>query len=113
MSKRDTAKSASTYRGEVPFYFEVVDGRARKIDLAESHSDGRGQLQVWLTLAIINGRIRCIGVDVRSYKKPLGETPEQPVPEPFPWRDGFAEIGSALWRSIPIGDLIEQAIAQR
>jgi hypothetical protein len=107
-------KPTNPYRGEVVFYFEVVDGRAREIDLAESHVEHRGQLQVWLTLASINNRLRCVGVDVRSYVKPLGETPEQRVaPEPFPWRDGFTEIGSAVWRSIPIGALIERAIAER
>jgi hypothetical protein len=114
MSKRNGTKPTSPYRGEVVFYFEVVDGRAREIDLAESHVEGKGDLQVWLTLAVINNRLRCVGADIRSYKKPLGETPADRVaPKPFPWRDGFTEISSAVWRSIPIGDLIERAIAER
>jgi hypothetical protein len=109
MPKHSSAqtKPTSAYRGEVVFHFEVVDGRAREVD-------NRGDLQVWLTLAIMNSRMRCVGVDVRSYIKPLGETAEERVaPKPLPERDGFTEIGSALWRSIPIGDLIERAITQR
>jgi hypothetical protein len=31
--------------------------------------------------------------------------------KPLPPSDRFTEIGSALWRSIPIGDLIERSIA--
>lgn len=102
------------YRGEVVFYFEVVDGRAREVSEGDFYVEGRGQLQVWLTLAAINNRLRCVGVDIRSYEKPLEETlDDRFAPKPFPRRDSFTEIGSAVWRSIPIGDLIERAIAKR
>jgi hypothetical protein len=63
-----------------------------------------------VVLAGIENRTRCVGIEVRSYDR-TGDEHEKI--KPFEHRDGFAEISSALWRSIPIGDLIERSIAFR
>jgi hypothetical protein len=94
----------------VEFFFEVVGGRAREINRRTTKMRERHQFQVRVTLASIDGRTRCVGVEIRSYEK---TDTEHGVIEPFEHRDGFTEIGSALWRSIPIGDLIERAIAEK
>jgi hypothetical protein len=106
--KHAPEKPPTDYRGEVEFYFEVVGGRAREINIRNAKMRDRYKFQVRVTLASVDGRTRCVGVEIRSY-----ERIEQGVIEPFGHRDGFAEIGSSLWRSIPIGDLIERAIAKR
>jgi hypothetical protein len=106
----------SDYRGESVFYFELVDGRAREVTEADFLAHGKGDLQVWLQLATINGRTRCIGVDIRGYDRPPlpeADTPWQAGIKPHAGRERFAEIGSAVLRSIPIGDLIERAITGR
>jgi hypothetical protein len=100
----------SPFRGEQVFFFEVVDGRAREISQRDFFVKRRGQLQVWLQLASVNGRMRCVGVDIRGYQ----QTDTEPGGiKPFPHRVDFAEISSSIWRSIPIGDLIQRAITGR
>jgi hypothetical protein len=106
--ERAPEKPTSDYRGDVEFFFEVVGGRAREINRRSAKMRDRHQLQVRITLASIDGRTRCVGVEIRSYER---TDTDHGVIKPFEHRDGFTEIGSALWRSIPIGDLIERAIA--
>ena len=64
-------------------------------------------------LGKIDGRIRCIGVELRSYESIDPTESALMGVKPFDHRDSFAEISSALWRSMPIGDLIERAIANQ
>jgi hypothetical protein len=90
----------SGVQAEVNWPFVVHDGRAREI-----HGSKRlAQFYVCVMLAFIENRMRCVGVEVRSYER-TGNGAFKPL-----HRD-FTEIGSALWRSIPIGDLIERSIA--
>jgi hypothetical protein len=100
-------------RGVETFHFEVVGGRAREVEWHRAKARNRYQFAVQILLGNINGRIRCIGVELRSYES---IDPTESVwmgIKPFDHRDGFTEINSALWRSIPIGDLIERAIANQ
>jgi hypothetical protein len=97
------------YRGNAGFLFELVGGRAKEIKTSRgiSKKQDRIQFEVWLTFGSIDGRTRCVGIEIRSYDR---IDHERRVIEPFEGRDGLAEIGAALWRSIPIGELIERGI---
>jgi hypothetical protein len=99
-------------RGRARFLFEVADGRAREVEarFRKSKQD-RYQFEVEIMLANIDGWIRCVGVEIRSYESIDPTLSTWLGIKPFDHRDGFAEINSTLWRSIPIGDLIERAIA--
>jgi hypothetical protein len=89
------------WRSEVPWPFIVVGGRAK-----ENRGGNRvTQFEVCVMLASIENRMRCIGVEVRSYRRTDDDI------EPLPVLGRYTDIGSALWRSIPIGDLIERSIA--
>jgi hypothetical protein len=109
MANRASDESTLNYRGAVEFFFEAVGGRAREINRRNA-KQYRTQFRVRVTLATIDGRTRCVGVEMRSYER---IDVEHGVVEPFGHRDGLAEISSSLWRSIPIGALIERAIADR
>jgi hypothetical protein len=61
---------------------------------------------VWIVLAGVENRTRCVGVEVRSYDR----TDERWNIKPFDDRDSFTPIDSALWRLLPIGALIERTI---
>jgi hypothetical protein len=107
---RSPDKPAPDYRGNAGFLFEVVGGRAKEIKTSRriSKKQDRIQFEVWLTFGSIDGRTRCVGVEIRSYER---IDHERGVIEPFESRDGLAEISAAMWRSIPIGELIERGIA--
>lgn len=98
-------------RGSESFLFEVVGGRAREIKSLNAKTRDRYQFEIEVMLGSIDGRVRCIGVEIRSYES-IDPTESTAMGiKPFDHRDGFAEVNSTLWRSIPIGDLIERAIA--
>jgi hypothetical protein len=96
------ASPTSGVQAEAHWPFVVQDGRAKEI----RGSKRAAQFYVCVMLAFIENRVRCVGVEVRSY-----ERTDNGAMKPLVHRDGFTEIGSALWRSIPIGDLIERSIA--
>jgi hypothetical protein len=110
-----TAEPPSPFRAQWVAYFEVVDSRAQEVSEPDFYTEHRGQFQVWLTLAAIHNRMRCVGVDIRSYKRPVFEETlaDRVALEPFDGRDGLAAMDSAVWRSIPIGDLIQRAIEEK
>lgn len=100
-----TSPSSDDFQVEVPWSFVIVDGRAR-----ETHGSKRpAQFKVCVMLASIEKRVRCVGVEVRSYER---TDDKHGGVKPLPPNSHFTEIGSALWRSIPIGDLIERSIAR-
>jgi hypothetical protein len=92
------------FTSEAAWPFIVVDGRAKE----KRGSNRVTQFEVCVMLASIEKRVRCVGVEVRSYQRTDGE---HGGIKPLPPIDRFTEISSALWRSIPIGDLIERSIA--
>jgi hypothetical protein len=95
----------ATHRTEVTWPFIVVDGRAKGIRGSKRAAD----FEVCVTLASIENRTRCIGVEVRSYQRTDGGLGIKPLPP----LNRYTDIGSTLWRSIPIGDLIERSIAHQ
>jgi hypothetical protein len=99
------APENATHRTEVTWPFIVVDGRAKGTRGSKRAAD----FEVCVTLASIENRTRCIGVEVRSYQRTDGGLGIKPLPP----LNRYTEIGSTLWRSIPIGDLIERSIADQ
>lgn len=97
-----------------PFFFEVTDSHAVEIDEQSWIVDKAGQLQIQIHVGLVNDRLACIGVDIRSFRADIeGATVKGAINayHPFDQRGGFTAINSPVFRSIPIGNLIERAIA--
>lgn len=87
--------------GEYRFGF-IVDDKGRL------HRDNvRGDLLVTVHLAPVEGRLACIGADLRAFSGNRGDEAKS-----LRGRKPPRQVNATIWRQIPLGELIEEAFAQ-
>lgn len=98
---------ARTKTGQVvwrePFRFKI-DGSGKAIRTTSVKPD----LEVLIHVGVHQGRLACIGADLRSF---AGQsTVKEAEYQYLLGHDEYASIGIHIWRSIPIGKLVEEAL---
>jgi len=88
-----------------PFRFKI-DGSGRPVRTISVEPD----LEVLIHVGVHQGRLACIGADLRSF---VGQSTLRVTEYQYLLgHDEYSSIGSQIWRSIPIGELVEEAIAK-
>jgi hypothetical protein len=62
---------------------------------------------VGVHMALVDGRFRCVGIDVRSFVEDLGDSPRRGVKRLT--NDGWVAITSPVIRSLRVAEVIERA----
>lgn len=91
-----SATSATRYLGGWPMIVEV----------------GGRSLSVTVHLAVVRGRMTCVGIDVRSFSPKIGVRAPSELVDVEPMDGDWVEITSPLFRSVRTAEVIEAAVKQ-